>query len=138
MVPGANWVEPNAVGFKNGPLLTSADGSFQTPDNLLVGSPYRVVVCADGMEPTLSPWITMGEKPRILLPMIERPLRTISGRVLDRQGKPLPGIEVFQAGDGPERTTTATDSAGRFSLGGFRQGPVFLFGAARGFDSADN
>ena len=133
VVPGRNWVEPNAVGFKNGPLLTSADGSFQTPDNLLIGSPYRVVVRADGMEPILSPWITMGEKPRVLLPMIQRPLRTISGRVVDRQGKPLPGIEVLQAGDGPERTTTATDSAGRFSLGGFRQGPVFLFARGEGF-----
>ncbi len=128
-----DWVEPNPVGFKNGPLRTSADGSFQTPDNLLVGSLYRVVVRADGMEPILSPWITMREKPRVLLPMIERPLRTISGRVVDRQRKPLPGIEVFQAGDGPERTATTTDSAGRFALGGFRRGPVFLFARGEGF-----
>ena len=59
--------------------------------------------------------------------MIQRPLRTISGRVVDRQGKPVAGIEVFQSGDGPERTSTKTDADGRFTLGGFRQGPVFLF-----------
>ncbi len=32
------------VGFKNGPVRTGADGSFQTPDNLMIGSSYRVVV----------------------------------------------------------------------------------------------
>ena len=60
-----------------------------------------------------------------------RPLRTVRGRVVDRQGKPVAGVEVFQSGDGPERTTTKTDADGRFSLGGFRQGPVFRLRARR-------
>ena len=130
---GGSTLLPSPVRFKNGPILTAADGSFQTPDNLLVGSSYRVVVRAPGMEPILSDWITIGEKPRVLLPMLLRPLRTISGRVVDRQGKPVAGIEVFQAGDGPERTTTTTDADGRFALAGFRQGPVFLFARGDGF-----
>jgi len=130
---GGNWLQPNPVGFKNGPLRTAADGSFQTPLNLLVGSPYRVVVRAPGMEPILSDWITIGEQPRVLLPMIQRPLRTIKGRVVDRQGKPVAGIEVFQLGDGLARTATKTDGDGRFALGGFRQGPVFLFARGQGF-----
>jgi len=54
-------------------------------------------------------------------------LRTIRGRVTDRQGQPIRGADVFQAGDGPELTSTRTDAQGRFSLGGFRAGPVFLF-----------
>ena len=130
---GLRRSQPNPVEFKNGPLRTAADGSFQTPDNLLVGSSYRVVVRAPGMEPILSDWITIGDKPRVLLPMIQRPLRTISGRVVDRQGKPVAGVEVFQSGDGPERTSTRTDADGRFTLGGFRQGPVFLFARGEGF-----
>ena len=65
--------------------------------------------------------------------MIQRPLRTIGGRVVDRQGKPVVGVEVFQSGDGPERTATRTDADGRFSLGGFSQGPVFLFARGEGF-----
>jgi len=81
---------PNPVEFKDGPLRTAADGSFQTPDKLFVGAPYRVAVRAPGMEPILSDWITIEPKPRVLLPMIQRPLRTISGRVVDRQGKPNP------------------------------------------------
>jgi RNA polymerase sigma factor (sigma-70 family) len=123
----------NPVGFKTGPLRTAADGSFQTPDNLLVGSSYRVVVRAPGMEPILSDWITISAQPRVLLPMIQRPLRTVSGRVVDRQGKALASIEVFQSGDGPQRTATQTDADGRFVLGGFRQGSVFLFARGEGF-----
>ena len=130
---GGSRLQSNPVGFKNGPIRTAADGSFQTPDNLLVGSSYRVVVRAPGMEPILSDWITIEDKPRVLLPMIQRPLRTISGRVADRQGKPVLGVEVFQSGDGPERTATRTDSDGRFALGGFMsQRPVFLFVRSEG------
>jgi len=130
---GGDFLPPNPVGFKNGPLLSALDGAFRTPDNLLVGSQYRLVVRAPGFEPILSQWITAGEQPRVLLPMIQRPLRTLSGGVVDRQGKPLAGIEVFQSGDGPERTATKTDGDGRFGLGGFRQGAVFLFARGDGF-----
>ncbi len=45
----------------------------------------------------------------------------------------MAGVEVFQSGDGPERTTTRTDADGRFLLGGFRQGTVFLFARCEGF-----
>ncbi len=120
---------PSPVGFKTGPILTAADGSFQIPDKLMIGSFYRVAIRAPGMEPILSDWITIGEKPRVLLPMLQRPLRTISGRVVDRQGKPVAGVEVLQAGDGPERTHATRDRRRRsiLALAGFRQGLVFVF-----------
>jgi Carboxypeptidase regulatory-like domain len=127
------WASPNLVEFKNGPLRSTADGAFRTPDSLFVGSQYRVAIRAPGMEPILSRWITVTQEPRVLLPFTLRPLRTVSGRVVDRQGKPLVGIEVFQSGDGPERTTTKSDQDGRFSLGGFRNGTVFLFARGQGF-----
>jgi len=130
---GGSWLPPNLIGFKNGPLRTATDGSFRTPDNLFVGSQYRMVVRAPGFEPILSRWITIGERPRGLLPMVMKPLRTVSGRVADRQGKPVANVEVFQSGDGPERTATKTDGDGRFALGGFRQGSVFLFARGEGF-----
>ncbi len=130
---GGSWLQPNPVGFKNGPVRTAADGSFRTPDNLFVGSQYRVVHRAPGFEPTLSRWITIGEEPRVLLPLIQKALRTLRGRVVDRQGKPLANVEVFQSGDGPERTATRSDGDGRFALGGFRQGQVFLFARGKGF-----
>ena len=118
---------PNTVEFENGPLRTRADGSFQTPDHLMAGSTYRVAVRDEGKDPIFSDWITMLDKPRDLPLFVLRPLRAVRGQVVDRQGKPMAGIEVFQSGDGPERTTARTDAGGRFSLGGFRQAPVFLF-----------
>jgi hypothetical protein len=130
---GDYGLDTNPVRFESGSLLTAADGSFQSPDNLLVGATYRVAVRAPGMEPILSKWITIGDRPRVLLPMIQRPLRTISGRVVDRQGKPVAGIDVFQSGDGPERTATRTNGDGRFALGGFCQAPVFVFARGEGF-----
>jgi Carboxypeptidase regulatory-like domain len=130
---GGSWLAANSIEFKGEPIRTAGDGSFRTPDNLLVGSSYRVVVRAPGMETILSDWITIEPRPRVLLPMIQRPLRTISGRIVDRQGKPLANIEVFQSGDGPERSAIKTDRDGRFALGGFRQGPVFVFARGDGF-----
>jgi hypothetical protein len=130
---GRTFLAPDPVRFTNGPLRTAADGSFQTPSNLLVGSPYRVVVRAPGMEPILSDWMRIGHNTRILRTVLQRPLHTISGRVVDRQGKPVESVEVFQSGDGPERTTTQTDTNGRFALAGFRHGSVFLFARADGF-----
>ncbi|MGO9920378.1 MAG: carboxypeptidase regulatory-like domain-containing protein [Isosphaeraceae bacterium] len=129
----AIWLGPNTVEFRNGPLRTGADGSFQTPDNLMVGSIYRVAMREEGKDPVFSDWITMGAQPRTLPSMALRPLRTVSGRVVDRQGKPIGSIDVFQSGDGPERTAARTDADGRFSLGGLRHGSVFLFARGDGF-----
>ena len=130
---GAIWLGPNTVELSGGPLRSAADGSFQTPDNLMAGSAYRVAVRAPGQEPVLSDWITIGDKPRTLPLFVQRPLRSVNGWVVDRQGQPVANVEVFQSGDGPERTTTQTDGEGRFSLGGFRHGPVFLFARGEGF-----
>ena len=49
---GGNWLLPNLVGFKEGPLRTSAGGSFQTPSNLMQGSAYRVAVRARAQTPS--------------------------------------------------------------------------------------
>jgi hypothetical protein len=130
---GGGRLRPNSVELRGGPLKTTADGRFQTPDNLLVGSTYRVVVRASGKEPILSDWIAIGETPRTLLPMRLRSLRSVRGRVIDRQGKPVANVEVFQSGDGPEQTSTKTGADGRFILDGFRQGPVFVFARGEGF-----
>ena len=130
---GTLWLDPSPVAFESGPVRTKEDGSFQTPDNLFVGSQYRLVARTPGKETNLSDWITIGDKPRVLLPLLQLPLRTVSGRVVDRQGKPLAAVEVFQSGDGPVRTSTTTDALGRFALAGFRQGPVFLFAQGEGY-----
>ena len=130
---GGEWLRMNPVVFQHGPVRTTADGSFRTPENLLVGSTYMAVVRAPGFEPIFSRWITIGPQPPLLLPLLQRPLRTIRGRAVDGQGKAIADVEVFQSGNGPERTTTRTQADGRFVLGGFREGPVFLFARREGF-----
>ena len=54
-------------------------------------------------------------------------MRTVTGRVVDRSGKPVADALVFQSGDSPNRTETTTDADGRFSLGGVVARPTFLF-----------
>jgi hypothetical protein len=130
---GGTRLLPNLVGFKDGPLRAGADGAFQTPANLQKGSSYRVAVREPGKEPIFSDWITIQEKSHTLSLWVQHTLRTIRGRVIDRQGKAVAGARVFQSGDGPERTQTTTDSDGRFSLAGFRQGHVFVFVRKPGF-----
>jgi Carboxypeptidase regulatory-like domain len=130
---GEIWLSPTPAQLPGEPLRTAADGSFQTPPSLLAGSTYRVVVQVQGSDPILSDWITVLEKPVRLGPMMLQVLRTITGRVSDRQGRPLAGVEVSQSGDGPEPTSARSDGQGRFSLGGFRAGPVFVFARGAGF-----
>jgi carboxypeptidase family protein len=130
---GTGRLVPNLVGFKDGPVRTGTDGAFQTPDNLIIGASYRVAVRELGKEPIISDWIGINEQPVTIAPLELRSLRTVSGRVIDRHGKAVADVEVFQAGDGPERTSVRTDSAGRFALGGFPSGPAFLFARGEGF-----
>jgi hypothetical protein len=127
------WLRPSRVELPGGPLRTAAAGSFWTPENLFVGSSYRVVVRAPRKQTILSDWIAIRDQTRMLLPMRLGALRTISGRVVDRQGKPVAGVEVFQTGDGPEPTATRSGPEGRFALGAFRPGRVFVFARGDGF-----
>jgi hypothetical protein len=102
-------------------MAVRTPGAFAQPLRTL----FRLGVVG-GLSDVLSEWITIGEKSRVLLPMLQTSLRTIGGRVVD-QDKPLAGIDIFQSGDGPEPTATNTNADGRFALGGFCQGSVFLF-----------
>ena len=124
---------PNPIRFKNGPPRTDSDGAFQTPANLLIGSSYRVVVREPGNEPIISDFFPITEDSVAIPPLELRPLRSVSGQVVDRQGKPVPDVEVFQSGDGPRRTSVRTDGSGRFALGGFPIGTAYLFARGEGF-----
>ena len=95
---------PNIVGFKESPLRTRPDGVFQTPENLLFGISYRVVVREPGYEPIISDFFPVTDESVKVPPLELRALRTVSGKVIDRQGKPVANVEVFQSGDGPQRT----------------------------------
>jgi hypothetical protein len=59
-----------------------------------------------------------------------RRLGTIAGRVVDRQGRPVAGADVFEAGGGPSATT---DEMGRFRLVGAGPGRSVLLARRAGF-----
>ncbi len=46
---GSTWLPMGPVAFENGPVRTATDGTFRTPENLLVGSSYRAVILRTGV-----------------------------------------------------------------------------------------
>jgi hypothetical protein len=124
------YVIPERVELDGGPIRTDARGSFRVPANLMAGSTYRVVVRADGFGVAVSDWIALKDGSATLPAMTIRRLRTIAGRVVDRQGRPIGGVQVFETGGGPSATT---DETGRFRLVAARPGRSFLVARREGF-----
>ncbi|OYV92905.1 MAG: hypothetical protein B7Z73_04210, partial [Planctomycetia bacterium 21-64-5] len=118
-------------------LLTDAGGRFRTPAVLARGREYRVEAFAGGMLPAVTEFIdpTRMKTPVLGNLVLDRvpALRAIDGRVIDRRGKPVAGLKVFQTGDGPRCTQTVTDEEGRFRLPGLNLGPVFLLASGDGY-----
>lgn len=113
-----------------GPLRTGAQGAFQTPAILLAGSSYRVAIRQDGFRPFLSDWVAM-EGERATIPDIRlQPLRKVTGRIEDRQGRAIAGARVFAAGGG---TSASTDADGRFALVGLDPGKAVVLVESPGF-----
>jgi hypothetical protein len=111
-------------------LRTGAQGAFQTPRTLLGGSKYRVSVRRDGFVPFVSEWVAM-EGDRTTIPEIRlRGLRTVTGRVIDRQGRAIPGVRVFLPSGGPG---TSSDAEGRFALAGIPPGTTVILVERGGF-----
>ena len=112
-------------------VRTGADGQFRTPKRLRPDLEYHVDVEADGYSPAGTEWVQPGDRKLWYLPALTlqpaTTTRTVAGRVVDSQGRPIAGAVVFQSGDGPARTRTTTDTDGRFRLPGIYREPAFLF-----------
>jgi hypothetical protein len=52
---------------------------------------------------------------------------SISGNVVDTDGKPISGVRVFNSGDAPDVVSTLSQNNGRFQLNGLQDGPVYVF-----------
>ncbi len=125
------------VHFPKEPIRTSADGTFVTPDCLIAGRRYRVSIAPDDdHDGFLSKWIKPDAKAErvIAIPTIRlSSLRSIAGKAIDRQGRLVADVEVFQSGDGSGKTTTRTAADGSFHLKGYRPGKAFVFARKPGF-----
>ncbi len=122
----------------NARIWTAPDGTFRTPKELdREGRSYQAEVVADGFHPGKSAWVPTGPGDVVALPEVrlQRALtiRVVSGRVVDREGRPVAGALVFQSGDGPSRTEATADDAGRFRLPGVYAGPALVFAEQDGF-----
>ena len=115
----ASYRIPERVQLDTPAITTDSLGKFQTPSLLCTGSTYRVVVRKAGHTPAVSDWITLNHESSGLPPVVVSPVRTVAGRVLDRQGNPVALVRVFEPAGGP---STITDEAGRFQLEGTRPG----------------
>lgn len=109
-------------------VRTGPDGTFETPRELAPNLRYRAEAVAAGMAPAQTDWI---DPPATQLPDLAlrrlRGLRAVAGRVVDRSGAPVAGVEVAQSGDGPVPTRSVTDDAGRFRVDGVLDDRALLF-----------
>ena len=119
-------------------IKTGPDGTYRTPRELDRGDhEYQAEVTAAGYHPAKTPFVPAGAGDLLTLPDVAlrklRVIRTVSGRVIDRAGKPVAGASVSQAGDGPSRTATTANQDGRFHLAGVYEGPALIFAGKAGF-----
>ncbi len=112
-------------------IRTADDGTFQTPRELDLALDYRALAIAEGFVSESTDFVKPAAGETNVLPdlLLRRALklRTVTGRVVDRQGRPLSGVTVLQSGDGPRRSRARTDAEGRFQIGGVADSPAFLF-----------
>jgi hypothetical protein len=121
-----------------GQIQTGPDGTFRSPQELdREHRAYQVDITAPGYQSGRTAMIETGEGDVLTFPDVTLrrliAVRAVTGRVVDREGRPVAGALVFQAGDGPRRTEATTDGDGRFRLGGIYAGPALVFAEREGF-----
>ena len=114
-------------------VRTDSDGRFRAPRRVPIPDEYFAEVMAPGRLSARSRSVVVTEHGQEIPPVILPLVRTISGQVVDRQGQPVAGALVQQAGDGPMPTSATTDEQGRFQLPGVLEGPAILVVRKPGF-----
>jgi Carboxypeptidase regulatory-like domain len=122
----------------NPSIRTGTDGTFRTPRELeRLDHDYQAEVSIAGYHPARTPFVAVGAGEIVTLPDVVlrrlQAIRAVTGRVVDRDGRPIRGASVSQSGDGPSRTATTTDDDGRFRLAGFYEGAGLIFAEKAGF-----
>ncbi|MGD0518901.1 MAG: carboxypeptidase regulatory-like domain-containing protein [Thermoguttaceae bacterium] len=131
----AHWrFGSGGVGFQFSTCKTDDAGKFEY-GGLWPGDEYEIRVTAKGYEKNSTRQVesTPGGVHDFGKITLIGAAGAVEGTVVDSSGKPLAGARVFNSGDGPEPMETRSDDAGKFSLKGFRKGPVFVFAEKDGF-----
>jgi hypothetical protein len=122
----------------NPSIRTGPDGTFRTPRELdRPDHDYQAEVNIAGYHLARTPFVATSAGDIVTLPDVVlrklKAMRAVTGRVVDRDGRPIRGASVSQSGDGPSRTATTTDDDGRFRLAGFYEGAGLVFAEKAGF-----
>jgi RNA polymerase sigma factor (sigma-70 family) len=133
-LPKPNVGTARTIAFEGGAIVrTDANGRFQTPRELEPDGEYRVVVNAEGFQTEQSSWFEVGDaRPLDFGEVVLQRRGTIQGRIVDRQGKPIPGAHVLHV-DGRMRIRADADADGRYRIEGSIDGPGFLFVQKAGY-----
>jgi hypothetical protein len=116
------------------PLIrTDSQGRFHSPRPLPLGDEYIVDARAPLRFSERSAALTLTGGDQNVPDIVLLGLRDVMGQIVDREGRPIVGVRLTQAGDGPLRTEARTDEAGQFRLPGVVDGPAFVFASKEGF-----
>jgi Carboxypeptidase regulatory-like domain len=120
-----------------GRTMTDADGRFTIPE-LAAGALRLDILPPEGakLKPKVPSELAIEPGRTIDVAIaLEGPSRqrTVTGRAVDREGRPIAGAVVFQSGDSPTRTEATTGADGRFTLSGVIARPTFVFARKAGY-----
>jgi hypothetical protein len=126
-------IEERMIAFDNEgrtALHTDVNGQFRTVRRLRPDLEYRVEVEADGYAAAGTEWVKPDEPrhrflPTLVLQPLELP-RTLVGRVVDRQGRPVARAGVYPSGGRAAGVRSVTGADGRFRLSGIHRQAAFL------------
>jgi hypothetical protein len=136
---GGGFTFPQTLGSGDGSeIRTGTDGTFRTPKDVYrKNREFRVEVTAAGFFDGKTDWKPADRGDLITFPdLVLRPRpaeRPITGRVVDRGGKGLAAVMVFQPTYAPGRLEATTDQAGRFRLDGVPNGSALVFAEKAGY-----
>ena len=116
-------------------VRTDSDGRYRAPRRVPIPDEYFAEVVAPGRLSARSRSVIVADQAKELPAVTLRRVRAVSGQVVDRQGKPVAGAKVGQAGDGPMPTATTSDEQGRFELPGVLEGRLVLLVRKAGYRS---
>lgn len=133
----SKWVDGGlALSGGAGSATTNARGVAVTGP-LWGDRTYSLTVKADGFDSSESSQTVGGSGIVDLKPFVLSPARraSVTGTVVDKNGKPLAGVRVFGAGDKWARVTTSvsTDGAGKFKLSELAPDVRYVFADKAGF-----
>jgi RNA polymerase sigma factor (sigma-70 family) len=115
-------------------ITTDKNGLFATPRMLDREAEYIAFAAADGFIPARSATTpgSASEFKELRLNMSE-PRAAITGRVLDRQGRPIEGAEAWLSSEIDRRLPATSDAEGHVRWDRAARNPTFLFVRKAGF-----